>query len=158
LKLIRKERLANEDAVRRFRREIRAAAQLTHPNIVLAYDADEVNGTHFFVMEYVAGRDLARILEEQGSLPLAAACDYGRQAALGLQHAYERGIVHRDVKPANLLLTERGVVKILDMGLAQLGAEGEHDQSSTLTEEGVVMGSFDYIAPEQAANSHDVDV
>jgi serine/threonine protein kinase len=73
LKLIRKERLANEDAVRRFRREIRAAAQLTHPNIVHAYDADEVEGTHFFVMEYVVGRDLARVVKEQGPLPFAAA-------------------------------------------------------------------------------------
>jgi serine/threonine protein kinase len=158
LKLIRKERLANDDAVRRFRREIRAAAQLTHPNIVHAYDADEVDGTHFFVMEYVVGRDLARVVKEQGPLPLAAACDCVRQAALGLQHAHERGLVHRDVKPANLLLTERGVVKILDMGLAQLGESAADEGSSTLTQEGLIMGTLDYIAPEQAANSHNVDV
>jgi tRNA A-37 threonylcarbamoyl transferase component Bud32 len=158
LKLIRKERLANEAAVRRFQREIRAAAQLTHPNIVHAYDADEVNGTHFFVMEYVMGRDLAQVLKAQGPLPLAAACDYVRQAALGLQHAHERGLVHRDIKPHNLLLTERGEVKILDMGLAQLDASAaDEGASSTLTEEGLVMGTLDYIAPEQVADAHTVD-
>jgi serine/threonine protein kinase len=158
LKLIRKERLASEDAVRRFHREIRAAAQLSHPNIVLAYDADEVGGTHFFVMEYVAGRDLARVVKEQGPLPLGAPCDCVRQAALGLQHAHERGLVHRDIKPHNLLLTERGVVKILDLGLAQLVEPAADETSSTLTQEGVVMGTLDYIAPEQVVNSHAVDI
>jgi serine/threonine protein kinase len=158
LKLIRKERLANEDAVRRFRREIRAAAQLTHPNIVHAFDADEVDGTHFLVMEYVAGRDLDRLVKERGPLSVAAACDCVRQAALGLQHAHERGLVHRDIKPANLLLTEQGVVKILDMGLAHLSESTADEGTSTLTEEGMVMGSLDYIAPEQVANSHDVDI
>jgi tRNA A-37 threonylcarbamoyl transferase component Bud32 len=158
VKLIRKDRLANETAVRRFRREIQAAAQLAHPNIVHAYDADEVDGTHFFVMEYVVGRDLARVVKEQGALPLAATCDYVRQAALGLQHAHERGLVHRDIKPANLLLTERGVVKILDMGLAHLRGSGADEGSSTLTEEGMVMGTLDYIAPEQAADSRSVDI
>jgi tRNA A-37 threonylcarbamoyl transferase component Bud32 len=159
LKVIRKERLANEDAVRRFRREIRAAGQLAHPNIVLAYDADEVNGTHFFVMEYVAGRDLARVVKEQGPLPLATACDCVRQAALGLQHAHERGLVHRDIKPHNLLLTAQGVVKILDLGLAQLGTfTADEESGGTLTQEGLVMGTLDYIAPEQVNNSHTVDI
>ncbi len=88
LKRIRKERLANENAVRRFHREIRAAAQLSHPNIVLAYDADEVNGTHFFSMECVEGQDLARFVAKNGPLPVAQACDCIRQAALGLQHAH----------------------------------------------------------------------
>ncbi len=87
LKLIRKVRLANEDAVRRFHREIRAAAQLSHPNIVMAYDADEVNGTHFFAMEYAEGTDLAKMVKQHGPLPVAQACDWMRQAALGLQHA-----------------------------------------------------------------------
>jgi serine/threonine protein kinase len=158
LKLIRKERLANADAVRRFRREIRAAAQLTHPNIVHAYDADEVDGAHFFVMEYVVGRDLARVVQEQGPLPIALACDCVRQAALGLQHAHERGMVHRDIKPANLLLTEQGVVKILDLGLAQLSGPAADEETSTLTDEGMVMGTLDYIAPEQVADSHTVDI
>src|SRR5437016_1217699 len=96
LKLIRPDRLASAAAVRRFRREIRAAAQLSHPNIVLAYDADEVNGIHFFTMEYVAGEDLARLVKRHGLLPVGLACDCVRQAALGLEHAFERGLVHRD--------------------------------------------------------------
>jgi len=159
LKLIRKERLANEDAVRRFHREIRAAAQLSHPNIVMAYDADEVNGTHFFAMECVEGSDLAKLIKQHGPMPVAQACDWIRQAALGLQHAHERGMVHRDIKPHNLLLTKQGVVKILDMGLARLTVAGEDgDISTTMTQEGAVMGTPDYIAPEQAEESHTVDI
>jgi serine/threonine-protein kinase len=158
LKLIRKERLANADAIRRFHREIRAAAQLSHPNIVAAHDADEVNGTHFFVMEYVEGTDLARLVKKHGPLGIADACEYVRQAGLGLQHAFEKGLVHRDIKPANLLLTRAGVVKVLDMGLARLGYDGDEEASSTMTREGSVMGTLDYIAPEQAIDSHCVDI
>ncbi len=159
LKLIRKERLSNEDAVRRFHREIRAAAQLSHPNIVLAYDADEVNGTHFFAMEYVEGTDLAKLIKQHGPLPVAQACDWVRQAALGLQHAHERGLVHRDIKPHNLLLTKQGVVKILDMGLARLTvADEDGEASTTMTQEGAIMGTPDYMAPEQAEESHTVDI
>ncbi len=159
LKLIRKERLDNPDAVRRFHREIRAAAQLDHPNIVRALDADEVDGTHLLVMEYVPGTDLARLVKKGGPLPADKACDYCRQAAFGLQHASERGLVHRDIKPHNLLLTPGGVVKILDMGLARLDRAREDDEaSSTMTREGTVMGTLDFIAPEQAMDSHTVDV
>ncbi len=158
LKLIRKERLNNPDALRRFHREIRAAAQLDHPNIVRAFDADEVNGTHLLVMEYVQGTDLAKLVKAGGPLAVDKACDYVRQAALGLQHASERGMVHRDIKPHNLLLTPSGVVKILDMGLARLGGGEEGEGSSTMTREGTVMGTPDYIAPEQAIDSHDVDI
>ena len=151
LKLVRPEKLDNPDAVRRFHHEIRAAAQLDHPNIVRAFDADEVNGAHLLVMEYVPGVDLAKLVKKSGPLPVDKACDYARQAALGLQHAFERGMVHRDIKPANLLLTPAGVVKILDMGLARLRhAAEESDASSTMTREGTVMGTLDYIAPEQA--------
>jgi Leucine-rich repeat (LRR) protein/tRNA A-37 threonylcarbamoyl transferase component Bud32 len=157
MKLIRKDRLGSDVAVKRFRREIQAAAQLHHPNIVHAYDADEAGGVHFLVMEYVEGTDLGRLLKRQGPLPVATACDYARQAALGLQHAFERGMVHRDVKPANLLLTAAGVVKVMDFGLARLGRAAAGDESSTMTEEGAVMGSLDYIAPEQAMDSHAVD-
>jgi Leucine-rich repeat (LRR) protein/tRNA A-37 threonylcarbamoyl transferase component Bud32 len=159
VKLIRKERLANDAAVRRFQREIRAAAQLDHPNIVRAYDAGELAGRHFFVMEYVEGVDLARLLATNGPPPVAQACDYARQAALGLQHAFERGLVHRDIKPANLLLTTGGVIKLLDLGLARLAPAGdEGGGTSTVTQEGAVMGTPDYIAPEQALESHAVDV
>jgi serine/threonine-protein kinase len=159
LKLIRKDRVANQAAVRRFRREIRAAAQLSHPNIVLALDADEVNGTHFFVMEYVEGEDLARLVKRHGPLPVGLACDCVRQAALGLQHAFERGLVHRDIKPHNLLLTREGVVKVLDMGLARLDRPPDDTgPSSLMTRVGMVVGTADYIAPEQALNSHTADV
>jgi WD40 repeat protein/serine/threonine protein kinase len=158
LKVIRKERLDSEAAVKRFRREIMAAAQLDHPNIVLAYDADESGGTHFFAMELVEGTDLAKLVKQRGPLPVREACEYVRQAALGLQHAFERGLVHRDVKPANLLLTTTGVVKVLDMGLARLDALRESESASTLTQEGTVMGTPDYMAPEQALRSHDVDI
>src|SRR5262249_15065938 len=104
LKVIRKERLANPDALRRFRREIRAAAQMFGPNVLRARDADEIEGTWFLAMEYVNGTDLGRLVKRNGPCPVAEACDYIRQAALGLQHAFERGLVHRDIKPSNLLV------------------------------------------------------
>jgi serine/threonine protein kinase len=161
LKLIRKERLGNADATKRFQREIRAVAALSHPNIVLAYDADEIGGTHLLVMEFVEGAtDLARLVKKNGPLPTPQACDYIRQAALGLQQVYERGLVHRDIKPHNLLLAADGkTVKILDMGLARLNhPSSDDDKSTTVTKEGTVMGTPDYIAPEQALESHTVDI
>jgi tRNA A-37 threonylcarbamoyl transferase component Bud32 len=159
LKLIRKERLTSADAVRRFHREIRAAAQLNHPNVVHAYDADEIGGTHLLVMEYAEGTDFARMVRERGPLPVAEACEYVRQAALGLQHVYERGLVHRDIKPSNLLVSRQGTVKILDLGLALLtGSEEDRGASAALTREGMLMGTADYMAPEQAQESHAVDV
>jgi serine/threonine-protein kinase len=164
LKVIRKERLANETAVLRFEREIRVAAQLDHPNIVRALDADRAGDAHFLVMEFIEGTDLARMVRERGPLPVAIACDFARQAALALQHAHEGGLVHRDIKPANLLLTrhpalrDTGLVKVLDMGLARLDAPADGISVDTLTQEGSVMGSLDYISPEQAMNSHTVDI
>lgn len=155
LKLVHKERLDNPQAVKRFRREIEAAAKLNHPNIVVAYDADDVNGTHFFTMEFVDGTDLNKLVKEKGPLPVDHACDCIRQTALGLQHAFEKGLVHRDIKPHNLLFSKTGMVKILDMGLARAQAS---EDSSTLTQEGSVMGTLDYVSPEQAMNAHTVDI
>src|SRR5262249_46045013 len=103
LKVINRAFTARPAVVERFRREVRAAARLTHPNIVTAYDAEKAGDTHFLVMEYVEGVSLARLVKERGPLPVAQACAYVRQAALGLQHAHERGLVHRDVKPDNLI-------------------------------------------------------
>jgi formylglycine-generating enzyme required for sulfatase activity len=159
LKLIRKERLESPVAVKRFQRECMAAARLDHPNVVRAYDADEDGGTHFFAMEYVEGTDLARLVKEKGPLSVAEACDCARQAALGLQHAFEKGMVHRDIKPHNLLRTTDGVLKILDMGLARfsLGA-ADGESSSSLTQDGALMGTPDYIAPEQARDSKNADI
>jgi serine/threonine protein kinase len=159
LKVIRKERLANPDAVRRFYREVQAAAQLVHPNIVLAYDAGQAGTIHYFAMEYVEGSDLARLVKEHGPLPIAQACDYIRQAALGLQHAHERGLVHRDIKPHNLLVTHassKAVVKILDMGLARF--QGLTGPEHALTQSGAVIGTPDFIAPEQALKAAAADI
>lgn len=159
IKLIRQVHLSNPDASKRFYREIRAASALAHANIVHAYDADEVDGVHYFAMEYVDGMDLREVLKQRGPLPVAEACDYVRQAALGLQHAYERGLVHRDVKPHNLLVTAgTPTVKILDLGLARFSHAAEQGVSSTMTGDGTVMGTPDYIAPEQALSSHAVDI
>jgi serine/threonine-protein kinase len=182
LKVIRKERLSNPDFVRRFYREIQAAAQLSHPNIVVAYDADHVGDTHFFAMEYVDGVDLSRLVRDKGPLPIATACDFIRQAALGLQHAFEHGMVHRDIKPSNLLVAlppgrrrasgeaadgstildrdDKPIVKILDMGLVRVrtpvaaGAQPKGD----ITQVQNVLGTPDYIAPEQARDAHNADI
>ena len=153
LKVIRADRLAGPEAVGRFRREVRAVARVSHPNVVTAHDAAEVNGVHFYVMEYLDGIDLARLVRASGPLPVGLAAECVRQAALGLDHARRLGLVHRDVKPANLMLVGGPgaggvVVKVLDLGLARGGA-GE-PAGGELTRDGVVMGTPDYIAPEQA--------
>ncbi|HYT91517.1 MAG TPA: protein kinase [Gemmataceae bacterium] len=153
LKVIHRTFTANPAAVERFRREVRAAARLAHPNIVTAYDAENAGETHFLVMEYIEGVSLARLVKERGPLPVAEACEYVRQAALGLQHAHERGMVHRDVKPENLIRCADGTVKVLDFGLAALTAE----RGDGLTEANVVMGTPDYMAPEQAEDPRTAD-
>src|SRR5262249_5069965 len=123
LKVINPHLLAHPGAADRFRQEVRAAAQLHHPNIVTAFDAGQVGPVTVLVMEYVEGRSLSDVLRDRGALPVAEACDYARQAALGLHHAHELGMVHRDVKPHNLMLTADGRVKILDFGLARFTSE-----------------------------------
>jgi serine/threonine protein kinase len=138
--------------LKRFYREARASAALDHPNIVRAYEAGQEQQQHYFVMEYVDGISLQDLVKEKGPVPIAQAAGYIRQAAVGLQHAYEAGLVHRDIKPGNLLLDRHGIVKILDMGLARFG----NDEESVLTKD--VLGTLDYLAPEQAYDSHTVDV
>jgi serine/threonine protein kinase len=159
LKVIRKDRLQSNEAVKRFRREMQMAGQLSHPNVVNAFDADAINGTHFFAMEFVDGTDLSRLVREKGPLPSHRACDCIRQAALGLQHAHEKGMVHRDIKPANLLVSKTPsgiVIKILDMGLARFQATEQEDQTM-LSQDGHVIGTPDFMAPEQAKSSSTVD-
>jgi serine/threonine protein kinase len=148
------------DALIRFQREIKAVGHLDHPNIVRALDADEANGIHFYVMEYVEGTDLGKLVQQQGPLSIELACHCIHQVALGLQHAHERGLVHRDIKPSNLLFI-RGdqTVKLLDLGLARLDRLRETpDTSRTLTLAGVVIGTPDFIAPEQARDAHTADI
>jgi WD40 repeat protein len=156
LKVIGPQLLQNPGAAERFLREVRAAAKLSHPNIVAAYDAEQAGDTHFLVMEYVEGESLDRVVRRRGPLPVAEACAYVRQAALGLQHAFEEGMVHRDIKPHNLMLTRGGTVKVLDFGLARFVSENA--SVSGLTAPGVVMGTPEYIAPEQATDSRSADI
>jgi serine/threonine protein kinase len=158
LKVIRKDMGGGGIALQRFNQEIEAAAKLVHPNVVIAYDANEVDDTLFFVMEYVEGIDLGKLVQRQGKIPVGSTCDYICQAARGLQHAHERGMVHRDIKPSNLLLSYAdSVVKILDMGLARLKEDSE-DPNRHLTFTGMVMGTPDFISPEQAKDSRSADI
>jgi serine/threonine protein kinase len=202
LKVIRQDLLSkDQEVLRRFQREARTAAQLSHPNVVIVYDADQVGDRHFIAMEYVEGTDLSRLVKHRGPLAVAQACDFIRQAALGLQHAHESGMVHRDIKPSNLfatLLKPKGasgiyplpslagpppeaeqtvsggtpesvklcselatgaVIKILDMGIARLAEPDDRTESNhSLTREGALMGTPDYIAPEQARNARAADI
>jgi serine/threonine protein kinase len=161
IKIIHPDAVTSKRAVERFYRESQAVARLKHPNIILAHDANEDAGRHYFVMEYAPGRDLSRLLRERGRLPVAEACEYIRQAALGLQHAHEQGMVHRDIKPSNLLLaTDEKRIKILDLGLARLreAASGDFDAAAPITPNGMLMGTPDYMAPEQAEDSSGVDI
>ena len=157
LKVIRGDLLGNEALVERFRREVKSAARLaSHPNIVAAYDAEQAGETHMLVMEFIEGTDLARVVDRRGPLPVGEACEYARQAALGLQHAFEDGMVHRDIKPQNLMRTTRGQVKILDFGLARFASEVS--SHAGVTAEGMILGSADYIAPEQIDDPHAADI
>ncbi|MCC9605787.1 protein kinase [Blastopirellula sp. JC732] len=164
LKILPRASTEKGNALDRFLQEMQVAAQLRHPNIVTAYDADEAEGLYFFVMEYVAGRDLNSVVRKSGPLSVAKAVDYIMQAAQGLQYAHGVGLVHRDIKPANLLLDDQGVVKILDMGIARLdsvaaleggNAEDEKEEDG-LTRHGSIMGTVDFMAPEQAVDTKSV--
>jgi tRNA A-37 threonylcarbamoyl transferase component Bud32 len=156
IKVISKALLEHPDALERFHREVRAAAKLSHPNIVTAHDAEQAGDLHMLVMEFVPGQNLAEVLQKKGPLPVAHACHYIRQAALGLQHAHEQGMVHRDIKPHNLMLTPKGQVKILDFGLAKVVSENRPKQ--TLTALHSYMGTPDYSAPEQATDARSADI
>ncbi len=156
IKVINRALLDRPESLERFRREIRAAAQLSHQNIVTAYDAERAGESHMLVMEFVSGQSLDEVLKKKGPLPVSVACHFARQVALGLQHAYERGMVHRDIKPQNLMLTPKGQVKILDFGLAKVVRE--ENTSTGLTSENAYLGTPDYCAPEQATDARTADI
>uniref|UniRef100_UPI00321FE46A serine/threonine protein kinase n=1 Tax=Thermogutta sp. TaxID=1962930 RepID=UPI00321FE46A len=159
LKTLSPQGMKDPDSVQRFYREVKAAARLTHPNIVTAYDAGEHEGIHYLVMEYVDGQDLANLVKDHGPMPLQEALECVLQAARGLAYAHSEGVIHRDIKPSNLLVDRSGTVKILDMGLARLmfGTLKEGLTGDQLTATGQVMGTCDYMAPEQAVSTHRVD-
>jgi serine/threonine protein kinase len=157
IKIIRSELLEDQNAVRRFQREAKAVAKLAHPNIVAIFDAAEADGVHYLVMEYLEGEDLGSLVRELGMQPVAQVCDWIRQAALGLAHLHERGLVHRDVKPHNLLASpDRKVVKILDLGLARVEADPLQVTRGTPAGQ-VLLGTPAYLAPEQSLNPVDAD-
>ncbi|GIX01101.1 MAG: hypothetical protein KatS3mg112_0038 [Thermogutta sp.] len=156
IKVLPKHRVNDASYLARFHREAKAAAALDHPNIVRAYDVDSDGTNHYLVMEYVEGQDLQRMVREKGPLPPHMAAEYIRQAAEGLHHAHQAGLIHRDIKPANLLVDKKGVVKLLDLGLARFS---DDDRGSlTLAYDENVLGTADYLAPEQAIDSHRVDL
>ncbi|MBV9122271.1 MAG: serine/threonine protein kinase, partial [Planctomycetes bacterium] len=156
IKVLPESRLHDPRALARFYQEMEAVGRFDNPHIVRALDANEADGHHFLVMEYIAGLDLSHLLARCGPFSVADACEAARQTAVGLQYVYEHGLVHRDIKPSNLLLTPAGQVKILDLGLARLHEEDPSDPR--LTDTGEVMGTPDYIAPEQAFDAHHVDI
>lgn len=153
LKIMKRQKLSNSAAVKRFFQEIELAAKLRHPNIVRAIDSGETGESYFLAMEYIDGVDLSRLVKQSGPLGIEQACHYIRQAALALHHAHERGVIHRDLKPGNLMLDRNGTIKLLDMGLARLDTE----ENNALTRIGQMIGTPDYLAPEQARDARRAD-
>jgi hypothetical protein len=167
IKVLTLGRAQDQRAIARFEREMKAIGKLDHRHIVRAYDAREIDGTPTLVMEYTEGLDLGEIVRRVGWLDTDDACELARQAALGLQYVHEHGMVHRDVKPSNLMLTSQGEVKILDLGLARFRLDQPWDEEIAGTSRAVAgemtttdqaMGTADYMAPEQVSNSRHVDI
>jgi hypothetical protein len=170
LKIMSENLVRDAHALDLFKREVRAATALHHPNIVMAYDANEVEGLHFLVMEYIDGPDLGSVVRHDGPLPIPRALDFLRQTARALQYAHEAGMVHRDIKPSNLLLApgdtnadasyasgraQSPMLKVLDFGIARLR---ETNDTITVRKPGAVIGTPDYISPEQATDIHQADI
>lgn len=152
LKVLSPDLVSSRAAVERFQREVQAAARLEHPNVVMAYDADEDNGVNFLVMQYVEGRDLSSVVKSGGCLSLLRALECVLQVAQGLEYAHSRGVIHRDIKPGNLLIDHGGTVRILDMGLARTGPAG-----SAKMQKEPLLGTVDFMAPEQGTDSRSAD-
>lgn len=157
LKLLKSADSASAVARQRFQREVVMTACLDHPNIVAVYDADYSRGKLVLVMQYLDGRNLAQLVKEGGRLDIKTAVNYVVQAAHGLQYAHSRGIVHRDMKPSNLFLAQCGTIKALDLGLARFTSPSHYQDELDLTRVGIVMGTVDYISPEQVQNTSRAD-
>lgn len=163
VKVIHRELTTNAEAVSRFEREMQVVSKLNHPNVVRAFEDDAIGAAHFYAMEFIEGTTLDKLVQLGGPLPLATACECTRQTAVGLQHAHELGLIHRDVKPANLVMLKKddpaapGVIKILDFGLARLHG-ADKPGTPQLTGEGAMMGTPDYVAPEQARDARTADI
>ncbi len=153
LKILSPERMNNPRAIARFQREARVGAQLQHENLVRLYDFGETQGRHFLVMEFIEGKTLGFYIATQGKVAPEAAATLGRQVALGLDHAHQKGLIHRDVNPYNVIVTREGIAKLADMGLAIDLAD-----DAKVTRDGATVGTFDYVAPEQARHSHSADI
>jgi len=171
LKILAPRVVQNERAQELFLREVRAVAQLVHPNIVTAYDANQASDRYYLILEYVEGPNLEQLVRTGGPLSVGLACDLIRQTANGLQCAHLRGMVHRDIKPANILVQPMGpdgqvaanapgLAKISDFGLARLNDLSSTGETSgtIFTKPNTVMGTPDYVSPEQARNLHDTDI
>lgn len=170
LKILRKELLSDSEVVGRFAREIQVVSRLNHPNVVRAHDAGPMGAVPYLAMEYVEGTNLGRLVKPGSPMPVQQACEYIRQAALGLQHAHEQGLVHRDIKPHNLILSLRdSLIKVADLGLARLSRPANDQATAMLTggiqgtgsltpQDAVMMGTADYMAPEQALDFHRADI
>ena len=147
IKILKDEFAGDEEFRRRFRAEGEAVAMLSHPNIVQVYDVSSVGGVNFIVMELIDGISLKQYMEKKGVLNWKETLHFAMQIAKGLEHAHSRGIVHRDIKPHNVMVLKNGSVKVMDFGIARV-----MNKSNTLTKE--ALGSVHYISPEQAKGGH----
>jgi serine/threonine-protein kinase len=152
VKILAPDRMNNPRAIARFQREARVGAQLQHENLVRIYDEGEAGGKCYLVMEYIEGKNIGAIIAENGPIPPATAARLAQQVALGLEHAQQKGLIHRDVNPYNILVTREGIAKLTDLGLAI-----DQTEQAQVTKEGATVGTFDYVSPEQARHSHSVD-
>jgi len=154
LKLLPADSIADSARWARFQREMRVMGKVEHPNLLAAADARSLESWHLVAMEWIDGIDLHRLIRNQGPLPIDAACEITRQAALGLEYAHRHGLIHRDIKPSNLMLNRSGTIKVIDMGLALI----QDDTTAQLTHTGIVLGTLNYCAPEQFQDSSRVDI
>lgn len=160
IKLLTGDKLNDRPSLDRFHQEVKTAAQITHPNIVITYDASEQNGIHYLVMEYVDGEDVGAAICKRGAFPIDQTVDLFVQVARGLEYAHSRHVVHRDIKPGNLILDRSGDVKILDMGLARISGRSESlatTEAERLTNAKQAMGTLAYMPPEQAEDARRAD-